>query len=69
MRKFNLVVKLMDGRVGVGMKQKLNGRVYFWVKGQDFDVDNFEVKDVFEYVYFKDIFGQNKGSKESLKCS
>lgn len=58
MKKPKLLIKLIDSRIGIGYAYKYKGKLYYHVKGFGFDVDDFEMKDIFEFVRFSDVFTQ-----------
>ena len=58
MSKPKLLIKLIDGRIGIGYAYKYKGKLYYHVKGFGFDVDNFELKDIFEIVKVGEVFTQ-----------
>ena len=58
MSKPKLLIKLIDGRIGIGYPFKYRGKQFYHVKGFGFDVDNFELKDIFEFVKISSVFTQ-----------
>ena len=44
---YNLrLIRLKDGRIGLGQRFTYRGIVYYWVQGKGFDVDNFREEDI-----------------------
>lgn len=58
MKKHNLLIKLMDGRIGTGFAYKFKKKTFYFINGYGFYFDKVEAKDVYEFVKFKDIFTQ-----------
>lgn len=42
----NLLIKLKDGRVGLGHRFLFKGRVHFSIDGSGFSIDNLRLKDI-----------------------
>ena len=42
----NLLIKLKDGRIGIGTRYLHRGRVHFIINGVGFYIDNLRLKDI-----------------------